>query len=157
MLLTLRGTPFLYYGDELGLPDGKVPADRLKDPVPDNRDGCRTPMPWTDEPAPDMWLPLTDTSRNVAAQREDPASVLHLVRNLIALRRERADLRTGGYTTLPAPDGAWVWRRGEGTTVALNLSDAPVTVEARGRVLIATDGQPFDGTLAPWSGVVLDG
>jgi alpha-glucosidase len=161
MLLTLRGTPFLYYGDELGLPDGDVPADRLKDPVPDNRDGCRTPMPWTDEPAPDMWLPLTDTSRNVAAQREDATSDLHLVRDLIALRRERADLRTGAYATRPAPDGAWVWGRGDGTTVALNLSGAAVSVEARGTVLIATDrardGEAFDGALPPWSGVVLDG
>jgi alpha-glucosidase len=47
MLLTLRGTPFLYYGDEIALPDGDVPPERRKDPVPDNRDGCRTPMPWT--------------------------------------------------------------------------------------------------------------
>jgi alpha-glucosidase len=138
-----------------------VPADRLKDPVPDNRDGCRTPMPWTDEPAPDMWLPLTDTSRNVAAQREDATSDLHLARDLIALRRERADLRTGAYATRPAPDGAWVWGRGDATTVALNLSGARLSVEARGTVLIATDrardGQPFDGALPPWSGVVLDG
>ena len=77
-----------------------------------------------------MWLPLEDTSRNVAAQREDPGSVLHLVRDLIALRRERDDLRRGAYATLPAPDGAWVCRRGDGTTVALNLSDAPVTLDA---------------------------
>jgi alpha-glucosidase len=160
MLLTLRGTPFLYYGDELALPDGDVPESRRMDPVPDHRDGCRTPMPWTDEPAPDMWLPLEDTSRNVAAQREDPGSVLHLVRDLIALRREREDLRRGGYETLPAPDGAWAWRR-DGTTVALNLSDAAVSLDVAGTVLIASDrageGEPFGGTLAPWRGVILDG
>jgi alpha-glucosidase len=161
MLLTLRGTPFLYYGDEIALAEGDVPDSRRMDPVPDHRDGCRTPMPWTAEPAPDMWLPLEDTSRNVAAQREDPGSVLHLVRDLIALRRDRDDLRRGAYETLPAPAGAWAWRRGEGTTVALNLSDEPVTLDLSGAVVIATDrqgeGEPFAGMLAPWGGVVLDG
>jgi len=161
MLLTLRGTPFLYYGDEIGLPEGEVPPERRLDPVPDNRDGGRTPMPWTDDPAPAMWLPLLDASRNVADQRADPGSVLHLVRDLIALRRDRDDLRRGDYETLPAPRGAWVWRRGEATTVAVNLSDAPLTVEARGTVLIATDrsrdGTPFDGALPAWSAVVVDG
>jgi glycosidase len=118
-------------------------------------------MPWNDEPAPDMWLPLEDTSRNVAAQREDLGSVLHLVRDLIALRRERDDLRRGGYETLPAPPGAWVWRRGEGTTVALNLSDATVSLDCSGDVIIATDrsseGEPFDGMLPAWTGVIVDG
>ncbi|HET8757625.1 MAG TPA: alpha-amylase family glycosyl hydrolase [Solirubrobacteraceae bacterium] len=161
MLLTLRGTPFLYYGDELALVEGDVPEARRKDPVPEHRDGCRTPMPWTDEPAPDMWLPLFDTTRNVAAQREDPGSVLHLVRDLVALRRERDDLRRGGYETLPAPAGAWLWRRGDGTTVAVNLSDEPAALDRSGTVLVATDrageGEPFSGPLAPWRGVVLDG
>jgi alpha-glucosidase len=161
MLLTLRGTPFLYYGDEIALADGDVPADRLQDPVPENRDGCRTPMPWTAEPAPDMWLPLTDTSRNVEDQRADRGSTLHFVRDLIALRRGRDDLLDGGYATLPAPDGAWAWRRGDGTAVALNLSDTPVSVDLAGTVLIGTDrardGSPFDGALGPWEGVVIDG
>jgi alpha-glucosidase len=158
MLLTLRGTPFLYYGDEIALPEGDVPADRRRDPVPEHRDGCRTPMPWRrDGDWRDPWLPLTDTSRNVADQREDPGSVLHLVRRAIALRRERADLRTGRYETLPAPDGAWIWRRGERTVVALNLSDEPLAIDVRGELLIATRDRPFDGVLPPWSGVVLAG
>jgi alpha-glucosidase len=157
MLLTLRGTPFLYYGDEIALPDVDVPPERQLDLVPDNRDGCRTPMPWTSEPWPNAWLPMGDTSRNVAAQRDDPGSVLHFVRDLIALRRERGDLRSGSYETLRAPAGAWVWRRGERTTVALNLSDQPVAIDARGAVLIATAGESFDGVLSPWTGVVIDG
>jgi alpha-glucosidase len=158
MLLTLRGTPFLYYGDEIALPEGDVPADRRRDPVPEHRDGCRTPMPWSrDGDWRDPWLPLTDTSRNVADQREDPGSVLHLVRRAIALRRERADLRTGRYETLPAPDGAWIWRRGERTVVALNLSDEPLAIDVRGELLIATRDRPFDGVLPPWSGVVVAG
>jgi alpha-glucosidase len=107
-----------------------------------------------------MWLPVGDTSRNVNAQRADPGSTLHLVRDLIAVRRERADLRSGDYATLPAPPGAWAWRRGDGTTVALNLSDEPVTLEAQGAILIGTDrardGDRFDGRLQPWTAVVLD-
>jgi alpha-glucosidase len=157
MLLTLRGTPFLYYGDEIGLTEPEIAPEDRRDPVPDNRDGCRTPMPWTGEAWPNAWLPMGDTDRNVEAQREDPGSVLHFVRDLIALRRERADLQSGGYETMAAPSGAWAWRRGEGTTVALNLSGEPVSIDARGDVLIATGGQSFDGVLAPWSGVVLDG
>jgi alpha-glucosidase len=159
MLLTLRGTPFLYYGDEIALAEVDVPPERVRDPAPSGRDRARTPMPWTDAPGPDMWLPIGDMTRNVAAQRDDPASVLHLVRDLIALRRERADLRTGAYRTLPAPAGAWVWRRGEGTTVALNLSDDPVAVAVEGTVLIATgragEGEGFSGRLGPWSAAVI--
>jgi alpha-glucosidase len=170
MLLTLRGTPFLYYGDEIALPDAELDAAQALDPVPHrtgdpsrNRDECRTPMQWTAEPGAGFtadgaapWLPFAD-DRSVAAQREDPGSVLHFVRDLIALRRERADLRDGGYETLAG--SPWVWRRGEGTVVALNLSDEPVEVEARGRLLIGTDRtrESFDGHLEPWEGVVLDG
>jgi alpha-glucosidase len=173
MLLTLRGTPFLYYGDEIGLPEVDLDPAQALDPVPHrtgdgsrNRDRCRTPMPWTGEPGGgfgargEPWLPLGDPAAcNVADQREDPGSTLHLVRDLIALRRERADLRAGAYETLPAPDGAWVYRRGDGTAVALNLSDARVRVDVAGTVLVATDrardGERFDGSLGPWSGAVI--
>ncbi len=175
MLLSLRGTPFLYYGDEIALQDVPLDPAGALDPVarrtgnPErNRDRHRTPMLWSDAPgagfSPDgarPWLPFGDLDRNVEAQREDPASVLHFVRDLIALRRERADLRDGAYATLPAPNGAWAWRRGESTVVALNLSGEPVEVEARGTVLIGTDrsrdGQPFDGRLAAWEGALVDG
>jgi glycosidase len=94
---------------------------------------------------------------NVAAQREDPGSTLHLVRDLIALRRERSDLREGGYHAVEA--AAWVYRRGEGTVVALNLSDSPVSVGVTGPVLVGTDRsrEAFDGRLEPWEGVVVVG
>ena len=177
MLLTLRGTPFLYYGDEIGLPDVPLdPADAL-DPVPRrtgrperNRDPCRTPMHWSAEPGAgftepgvETWLPIGDTAaHNVADQRRDPGSQLHLTRDLIALRAAEADLRGGAYATLLAPAGAWAWRRGESHTVALNLSGAEVTVEdVRGRVAIATDrardGEAVEGalTLPPWQGAVV--
>jgi len=178
MLLTLRGTPFLYYGDELGLPDGEVPEPLERDPVgrrtgdrSRNRDGCRTPMPWDGGPnagfAPagaEPWLPVSDVTRNVEAQRADPGSVLHLVRDLIALRRTEPDLHAGAYATLPAPDGAWAWRRGDGHVIALNLSDAPVELDGLGpgAVAISTsrdrDGARVDGPirLGPWAGLVVD-
>jgi Domain of unknown function (DUF3459) len=80
----------------------------------------------------------------------------------VALRRRSADLRVGAYERLPAPDGAWAWRRGEGTTVALNLSGEERVVEAlAGTVALATtrgrEGERVDGwlVLAPWQGVVL--
>jgi alpha-glucosidase len=173
MLLTLRGTPFLYYGDEIALPDAELDAAKALDPVPHrtgdssrNRDECRTPMQWTGGPGAgftdgaEPWLPFAD-GRSVAAQRDDPGSVLRLVRDLIALRRERDDLHDGVYATLPAPGGAWAWRRGERTAVALNLSAAGATVDVAGTVLVGTDrsrdGQRFDGRLGPFEGVVLDG
>jgi glycosidase len=127
-------------------------------------------MQWSAEPGGGFttagatpWLPFGDLeAHNVAAQREDPGSVLHLVRDLIALRRERLDLRDGAYESLPAPDGAWAWRRGEGTAVAVNLSRGEVEVDGlEGTVLVATDrvrdGEAVAGPLrlAPGEGAVV--
>jgi alpha-glucosidase len=156
ILLGLRGTPFLYYGDELALPDGHVPKDRLRDVADPPRDPGRTPMPWTpgDGGWRDPWLPLEDTSRNVEEQRADPDSTLNFTRELIALRRASPDLRLGAYEELPSPRGVWVWRRGEGTVVAVNLGREAATLDVLGRPLLTTGGD-FEGTLAPASGVVL--
>src|SRR5919108_510570 len=143
-----RGTRFLYYGDEIGMAEVPIGLEEALDPVPRRtgdpdrgRDGCRTPMQWTPAPGagftPDgarPWLPLGDVrASNVADQRADRGSVLHLVRDLIALRRERPDLQRGGYRTLPAPAGAWAWRRGSDTAVAINLSDGEAGVGGAGR------------------------
>ena len=171
MLLTLRGTPFLYYGDEIALPDAALDPAKALDPVPRrtgdpsrNRDGCRTPMQWTAAPgagfttAPTPWLPFAD-GRNVAAQREDPGSTLHLVRDLIALRRERADLRDGRATrrcrrpTARGPGGA-----ASGTVVGAQ----PLGRRGRGRgrrhrarsAPTAADGERRRARSAPWEGVV---
>ena len=178
MLLTLRGTPFLYYGDELALPDVPLDAETALDPVRggpatrrDNRDVCRTPMPWADEPgggfttaAATPWLPFGDVAAcNVAAQREDPGSVLHLVRDLIALRKRHAELT-------PVPTRRCPRRREHGrggaasaSSVALNLSGAEVELEGvAGRVAVATDrardGEALAGRCAagPYEGVVAD-
>lgn len=179
LLLTLRGTPFLYYGDEIALPHVAIDAQTALDPVARrtgdasrNRDVCRTPMPWTAEPgggftAPGAtpWLPFGDlAAHNVAAQKEDPASTLHLVRDLIALRREHRDLTAGSYSTLEAPAGAWAYTRGSGFAVAVNLSSEPATVTAAGggRVAIGTDrgrdGEAVGDTidLGPWEAVVVE-
>ena len=106
------------------------------------RDGERTPMQW--EPgagagftAADPWLPLAEDAdrRNVAAQREDPRSLLHLYRELIALRRATPALHRGSYRTLDAPDGVFAYERrtGESTArIALNFADTPARVALGG-------------------------
>ena len=103
-------------------------------------------MPWTADPnggftSPDVepWLPFGDASRNVAAQRGDPHSVLSLTRALIALRRDRDDLTGGSYTAVDAPEGIWAWRRGVATVVALNHTESPLELPlGGGEVLLST-------------------
>ena len=185
MLLTLRGTPVLYYGDEIGLPDVPVPEHCRRDPVGTGafrtgpgRDPCRTPMPWQAGPgagftAPGVkpWLPISAgddpgagaPGLNVADQRADPASMLHLCRDLLALRRAEEDLSVGGYVSLAAPAGVWAYRRGSRFVVALNLSpDAAAVDGVGGRVRIGTrrerEGETVADRLAlcPWEGVVVE-
>ena len=170
LLLTLRGTPTLYYGDELGMTDVPIPPERVQDPYERNspglgvgRDPARTPMQWSAGPGggftdAEPWLPLGDLTTNVEAQREDPRSMLSLHRELLALRREFA---TGEYRTVHVDDATFAYLRGETTLVALNLSGAPRVVPARGRVRLSTylDGRDdeVDGELRlrPAEGVVL--
>jgi alpha-glucosidase len=151
LLLTLRGTPVLYYGDELAMPETEVPADRVLDPVAKRggagRDGARTPMPWSDAaglgftaPGVEPWLPFGDAAAaNVAAQREDPGAPLHLARDLIAYRRAEDDLRAGAYKPLTASGGLWVYRRGSRHLVALNCGTEEAVVPAQGSIVVCTD------------------
>ena len=177
MLIGLRGTPFLYYGDEIGMVDTDVPDDRILDPVGVmhgkriGRDPERTPMQWSAEPgagfAPagvEPWLPYGDNRAiNVADQRHDPDSMLSLTRDLIGLRDALPELRAGTYTTLPdSDDHLWAWRRGDRTVVAANLGDVPATVaRVNGDIRISTDrsrdGEHVDGTLtlAPWEAAIV--
>jgi len=178
MLMGLRGTPFLYYGDEIGMVDTKVPPDRILDPVGVfhgprmGRDDERTPMHWTpadgagfSTPGAEPWLPYGDyRACNVADQRHDPDSILSLTRDLIGLRDALPELRAGTYTTLPAPnDDVWVWRRGERTVVACNLSAHPVEVDASGPAAIristnrGRDGERVESALrlAPFEAAIL--
>jgi len=137
-LLTLRGTPVLYYGDELGLRQAEVPPDAVRDVG--GRDGARTPMPWNGGWS-NPWLPLGGGT-TVEDQRADPGSILSFTRDVIARRRASPDLLAGDYESLPAAPGVWAYRRGESTVVALNLSDAAAGYEGR--------------DLAPWEGIILD-
>jgi alpha-glucosidase len=163
ILLGLRGLPCLYYGDELALTSGDVPADRILDVAEPSRDPGRTPMPWTPDGGwRDPWLPLADTSRNVETQRADPSSTLHFARDLIAMRKRSSDLRAGDYAALEAPTGAWAWRRGDRTVVAVNLGDEPVEVDdLAGTIALATDrsreGQRVGAglALAPGEGAIV--
>lgn len=126
-------------------------------------------MHWSPEPGGGFtkngarpWLPVGDAAaRNVDDQRRDPSSTLNFVHDLIASRRQQPDLRTGAYTQLQAAAGVWAWQRGRDTTIALNLTDKPVSVPAmRGTVIISTtrarDGERVDGGLAlnPWEGAI---
>jgi alpha-glucosidase len=175
MLLTLKGTPVLYYGDEIGMPDTPMIRSQLKDPVGirnwperEGRDPERTPMPWRGgagagftPPGTTPWLPIGDNDAiNVEIQRDDPGSILTFCRSLLALRRQREELRRGTYELLESPDGVWVFRRGTGTIVALNFSSVVQRVDVIGEVLFST-ADPLtavtdDGLqLRPWEGVVV--
>jgi alpha-glucosidase len=154
MLLSLRGTPVLYQGDEIGMANVAVAHEDMRDPLGvrfypyyEGRDAGRTPMQWSDRPgggftdADRPWLPLGDLSAaNVAAQRDDPDSLLTLCHDLIAFRRRHPEFSAGETETLVTPDMAWAWTRGDRHVVALNLSPGEVVLPGlSGTVQIATD------------------
>jgi len=143
-LIALRGTPFLYYGEELGMRCVWIPEHRLRDPLAFTlhpsltRDPERTPMQWDASKfagfsSAEPWLPIHDDfeRRNVAAQRADESSLLHLYRALIALRAAHPALARGEQRTLPAARDVFAFERALGSerfVVALNFGDAPVSV-----------------------------
>jgi alpha-glucosidase len=177
LLMTLRGTALLYYGDEIGMLDGAVSPEEALDPLAKRapvptagRDPCRTPMQWRTGPGAGFttsdatpWLPIGDAGAcNVDAQIGDPGSVLELTRRLIALRRDEPDLAEGSMSFLDGPPGILTYRRGERTTVALNLSDDDATIDGlTGTIRAATpharDGERVEGrlVLGPWEGAVV--
>ncbi len=146
LLLTLRGTPTIYYGDEIGMHDVPIALEDVRDPQGINlgdarfsRDPERTPMQWDDSrhagfTAGTPWLPVARdyAERNVVREREDPASTLTLHRRLIELRRREPALALGDYTPagLAGEVMAYV-RQAEGRRflVALNLGHAPGLLE----------------------------
>jgi alpha-glucosidase len=179
MLLTLRGTPFLYYGDEIGMPDTHIPDDRILDPVGKfhgarvGRDPERTPMHWSAEPGAgfsvpgvEPWLPYGDYGAcNVEAQRNDPDSMLTLTRDLIRLRNQSHELRRGAYRTLPmSDDRVWAWQRGNRTLVACNFSADAVDLSGIGpgtlrlSTIRARDNERVANGLhlEPWEAVVAE-
>jgi glycosidase len=181
LLLTLRGAPTLYYGDELGLVDVPIPADRVQDPWEGNvpgqgRDPERTPMPWTPEPnggftRPDVepWLPLgpAGLGLDVETQQADDRSMLALTRALLHLRRGCRPLLEGSWEPLGGlADAVFAFRRtadAERVVVALNLSGAPAGLDigSEGRVLLSS-GLERDRRVGPrlelpaYEGVIVD-
>src|SRR5262249_44630483 len=142
LLLTLRGTPILYYGDELGMGDGIIPPECVQDPwekrVPGlglGRDPARTPMPWDTSPNAGFttgtpWLPLAANAQamNVALDRDDTTSLLTLYRCLLALRRGTPVLATGAYVALAAQGDILAYRRTNTEQtyyIVLNLGGQP--------------------------------
>ena len=178
LLLTLRGTPTLYQGDELGIGAVEIPPGRVRDPrelrqpgIGLGRDPCRTPMPWDATPfagfsTAEPWLPLNCDwpTRNVEAQAGDPASMLSLTRDLLRLRRERHALSVGDFALVEARGTSLAYIRswkGKRVLVALNLGDAPVPLplpeDGRGEVLLSTLEGPVPAeTLRGGEGRVLD-
>src|SRR4051812_46857652 len=157
LLFTLRGTPTLYYGDELGMPDVAIPPERVQDPFAEaGRDPARTPMPWSGQAGAgftdrEPWLPLGDRSLNVAAQRRDRRSMLHLHHELIALRRVFV---REPYEPVAADAAPFASRRGR-FVVALNLSAEPAP-RPPGRLRLSTELDDGSDRLRPHEGVVVE-
>lgn len=167
MLLSLRGTPTIYQGEELGMENVPIPPDRVQDPWEKNvpghglgRDPVRTPIAWEDArhggfSEVDPWLPMDlDPARIVENQTNDPASMLAFYRRLLALRREREALRRGALEDLRAEDGVLFYTRRAGDDVvhvAINWGESPVDIVLPGQVVLATDEVEV-GALAPGSG-----
>lgn len=178
LLLSLRGNPFIYQGEELGLPQSEVPFERLLDPEAIanwprtlGRDGARTPISWEAE-APyhgfssvDPWLPVDPEHGAYAVSRQDgdPASCLNATRALVGLRRNLDALKTGALKVLQSDQGLLVLERvgaDDALICAFNLSGGPRTFEFKGTldILARENGAAMAEAkqtveLLPWSGL----
>jgi alpha-glucosidase len=175
VLLTLRGTPFLYAGEELGLLDGVVSAKERVDPG--GRDGCRSPIPWDGSPehgwgtadsgVTGPWLPFPPEAsvRHPDALRSDPDSVLWLYRRLLSARRASAALHDGSWSVVPdTPEDVFAYERHSGSdrrVVVANFGESAESVDVGDGwvVEVATarslEGSAWSGQLGPESAVVL--
>jgi alpha-glucosidase len=181
LLLTLRGTPTLYYGDEIGMADVPIPPDQICDPwalrepgIGVGRDPVRTPMQWDRSPHAGFtttrpWLPLADNwdEQNIESLDLQPFSTLSLYRRLLALRRSYEALRLGRYETLNCNNDVFGFARSLGQEkliVLLNFSQDRRTFSLEGtaptRVLLSTvrdrSGETIGSefTLAPNEAVI---
>jgi alpha-glucosidase len=159
LLLTLRGTPTLYNGDELGLENVPIPPERARDPfgiaqpgTDQGRDPVRTPMPW-DRTAHcgfttgDPWLPLghDHALRSVEVQQRDPSSMLTLTRALLDLRHREPALALGSWAPVTVEGDVLAYARALGerrAVVVLNLEAIPKVVRfaepCDGRIELST-------------------
>jgi len=162
LLLTLRGTPTIYYGDEIAMKDVVIAPAQVRDPLEKNipgrglgRDGCRTPMRWDRTThagfsSVEPWLPLGDAldQHNVVSQRGDSTSMFQLYRRLMDLRRKRPALSLGSYGSVRADGNLLVFTREyerERLLVALNFGGEPTVAsflsrEGAGRLLVSSGG-----------------
>jgi alpha-glucosidase len=149
LLLTLRGVPTLYYGDELGMIDGLIPPEKIQDPFgrrfpnsDQGRDPARTPMQWTSGPNAgfaaqgiEPWLPIACTYReiNAADQQSDPHSTFSFYQHLIDLRRTLPALRQGSIAFVDGPpDGIIAYLRQhdeERALIIINFTDQESTLD----------------------------
>jgi alpha-glucosidase len=147
LYLTLRGTPIMYYGEEIGMQntdpvrkeDVKDPIGRVGWPQEKGRDGERTPMQWDDSPnagytrgTPWLPVPLIYKTVNVASELKDPSSILNVYRSLLALRHQNRALLDGDYVALNENDPnvlSYLRRyKNEAVLVVLNMSSQPQQV-----------------------------
>jgi oligo-1,6-glucosidase/alpha-glucosidase len=166
LLLTLRGTPTLYQGDELGIGHVDIPPDKVRDPrekrqpgIGLGRDPSRTPMAWDASPNAgfsqgEPWLPLHESwrTRNVAVESGDPDSILTLARALLRLRREEPALAVGDYAALEVDGNLLAYERRAGDSrllIALNLGGEPVALPEAARA-----GERVLSTLAGEAGAL---
>ena len=173
LLLTLRGTPTVFQGEEIGMSGAPVPPERIVDM--DGRDPERTPMQWSPAPGAgfttgDPWLPIPadHVQLNVEVEEGDPLSMLALYRRLLALRKNEASLSVGDWLPLVAAGGILAYQRRTGErvlTVALNLTDAPrsLGVDGERRRVVLSTGLDREGEvigpgieLRPNEGLVLE-
>ena len=170
LLLTLRGTPTLYYGDELGIGHVEIAPDRIRDPwakrepgLGVGRDPSRTPMQWdasafagfsTHEP----WLPLTPDyeARNVAVMSKDKTSILCLIRSLLHYRRGHAPLSQGGWHLLSRESDILAYERRNGDdriVVVLNFTADPQAwsgpLSTKARIALSTYGDRLGDFVGP--------
>jgi len=163
MLLTLRGTPFLYYGEEIGMRDTRIKYSEIQDPmgkrywpVMIGRDGCRSPMQWNAEPFAGFsevkpWNKVHSNylTRNVDIQQKNPDSLYHFYRKLIQLRKETPALINGMFLPLVhEPRYIFAYLRqlqGQTALVALNFSRRKLPLMLSGRMIT---GKPWQLVLS---------
>ncbi|HXY42684.1 MAG TPA: alpha-amylase family glycosyl hydrolase [Acidimicrobiales bacterium] len=158
LLLGMRGTPFLYAGEELGLEDAVIPPDHAVDEG--GRDGCRAPIPWDASPlhgwalgGSQPWLPFPPAAadRNVAALAADDSSILHLYRRLLALRRSTGALKRGRLELLESPEPLLAVRRehaGDEVWVLVNFSEEEIVWQPDAETPAARIGRSVAGHAA---------
>jgi alpha-glucosidase len=161
LLLTLRGTPTMYYGDEIGMHQVAIAPEQVRDPFEKNvpglgvgRDGCRTPMQWDAGASGGFtigapWLPLPEDAvhENVANLADDSLSILNLYRALIDLRKTTPQLVAGGYVPVVTTGDLLAYRResgGEALLIVLNLANNPISIASvaiafAGEILLSTN------------------